>query len=331
MTTNSNKQNEEIDLGDLFHAIRKGLDRVGLLFLLFFNFLIRNIIILVVLIIIGATVGYFLDADNGRAYKTEYIVAANYDVGMYLFKEIDEVNFKLAINDSDLYKKLGIDSKHNKILGLAIKPIILKNDELTPNEERYLENIKEGEFLDKTQKKDMYLKSANRYKITLTHRLPLDSKAVMEKLISYLRENDYYASLYGDYSQHVKDDLKSNQYVLQQLDSLFKSFSKKNTLATQPNMSFYNEQNEVDLTQLLEQRDLLQKQTKKLLEEKHASKNFLEIIDSGSVQNTTGLRLGDKRMILYPILLVFLFFLVIFFIRIFKKARALESEKHRNE
>src|SRR5690554_5806149 len=88
--------NEEIDLGDLFRLIKRFFEKIGNLLLRFLSFLLRNAIVLIILIVIGAIIGYFWQKSIEPLYKTEIIVATSFGSQEYLFKAIDEAEYKFS-------------------------------------------------------------------------------------------------------------------------------------------------------------------------------------------------------------------------------------------
>lgn len=83
----------EIDLQYLFHAIRKFWMGVGLSIYQLILFVKQQLLFLLILLIGGATAGYFLDANQPASLRHELIVVPNYGSVDYLYKAISNQNF----------------------------------------------------------------------------------------------------------------------------------------------------------------------------------------------------------------------------------------------
>lgn len=315
---------EEIDMLDLFRLIKRGFIAIGDVFLRFFNFLLRNIIILVILVVVGVLIGWFLDSKTEKTYKTEVIVATNYDSGEYLYKAINEIGFDLSKPDSTVLKKIGVSAKEAKKLKIEVEPVVVLKP-TTDDEQRYMVMIKENNLLDADQMKEMFKKSAEEQKITLYHPLSVNSTKVLDKIVSYLRENEFYEDLNSDYYKTLTKQIKSNNFVESQIDSLFQNYSKgfKSQAPLSNNLTFFN--NTLDLGKVLQFRLDMQEKTLELLKDRMSSKRFLRVVDQGRIQEVEHSALHNN-LIKIPMLLIGLFFLVVFLRFVYGKSRELARE-----
>lgn len=106
--------NQEIDLSYLTKKISTWIEFLGYSIYKFFQFLLKNIILLSVLFILGVAIGYFIDSNRGESYKHEVVVIPNYKSTEYLYSKIE--NMKL---------------KDSPIQSIEIKPIIDVYDFIT--------------------------------------------------------------------------------------------------------------------------------------------------------------------------------------------------------
>ncbi|MDR6299811.1 hypothetical protein [Mesonia maritima] len=327
MSTRNNGANhsEEVDLYSLINLIKRAFEKIGLIFLRFLNFLIRNIIVIALLIIIGLALAYFTKGEKGRLYQTEIIVATNFDGSVYLKKSLDEARFKLFSRNEEFLNKTALSEDIDKIASLKVEPIYRMN-EYTNEQYNFMRYFEETKFLDDEEKAEAFKNNTTRYKVTLVHYLPLDSSNVLEKIIGYVRDNSFYTQLYDEYHQDVEMMLHSNIYMMKQLDSLVANYSKGMTLKKSrgQNTDYFNSENFIDLGVVLESRQLIQRDIKNLREEKIASSEFLRIIDKGGVSNYSGRNIFTNPMILYPILLVSGYFILLLLFIAVNKARKLD-------
>ena len=105
MSTNS--QDQEIDLGQLSKKIGGFFQKLTDSFFDFILFLKRNIILVAVLFIVGAALGYFLDKKT-KVYDHEVVVLPNFNSVDYLYAKINLINSKRKENDTLFLKSIGI-------------------------------------------------------------------------------------------------------------------------------------------------------------------------------------------------------------------------------
>lgn len=138
------QQSEEIDLGQLFKMIGNMFDR----FFKFIGNIINNIYDLLLLLLIhlfkrlkwyvlvvfiGAIIGYYLDNSSPYLYAANMQIEAKYKSARQVYENISFLN-QLAAIDRDtveLSRRLGISqSEAGSIKGFSIKPNIDENDKM---------------------------------------------------------------------------------------------------------------------------------------------------------------------------------------------------------
>ncbi|MGB3452317.1 MAG: hypothetical protein WBA59_00665 [Moheibacter sp.] len=93
MAENSEKStSQEIDLFSIMKRIGNSFDRLGLSIYRFINFLIRNILIILGLIVVGFVIGYFIDNNKEPKYSHKIVVAPNFGSLENLYNEVDNMN-----------------------------------------------------------------------------------------------------------------------------------------------------------------------------------------------------------------------------------------------
>jgi len=90
---NSN-ESQEIDLSYLSKKTASLFDHIGFSLFRFFKFLLKNAIVLSILIVVGAVVGYFLDKNSDDLYKSEIIVVPNFNSNSYLYNKVKNLELK---------------------------------------------------------------------------------------------------------------------------------------------------------------------------------------------------------------------------------------------
>lgn len=93
---NSSKktQDQEIDMYFLWRKLKDLTDSLGYMFVQALNFLKKNALILLGLIVAGVVIGYFLDVRKGNIYQHDVILIPNFDSQSYLYEKIKNTTFE---------------------------------------------------------------------------------------------------------------------------------------------------------------------------------------------------------------------------------------------
>ncbi|MCB0468619.1 MAG: hypothetical protein KDC64_10490, partial [Aequorivita sp.] len=116
---------EEIDLGTIFDKVRDGYHGLLISFYRGVQFLLRNWIIIVVLILAGGVIGYLLDNKIYEAKETTLLVQLNFDSANYVYGAIEQLNKKIEENDTEYLIENGfLDNDKNLISSVEIEPVV---------------------------------------------------------------------------------------------------------------------------------------------------------------------------------------------------------------
>lgn len=322
MKEQSKSTSEEIDLFDLFKMIKRGFESVGNLFLRLISFFLRNAIVFIILIVIGAVIGYFWNKNTVTYYQTDAIISTDFEGATYLYKRVEELNFQFSIEDEDLKNRLNIENLSK--ISLKVSPIYFFR-ELSSGEEAYLEYLEEAKSIGDEEKDEALKNSIKTHNLTLYHPSDVDSKEVLDKILQELRKNEYFKELYSSQSSFLAQQIENNKKFIASLDELIKNYSENkgdNSGSVVVNGANF------DFNGLIYRRSDLQKETKLLIQEKIKNQEFLKVIDEGSAKKLEKTKLKDRnKMILAPLILILLFFTGLFAKNIIVKTRNLERKK----
>ncbi|RLD82396.1 MAG: hypothetical protein DRJ07_08190 [Bacteroidetes bacterium] len=136
--TSKKPQEEEVDLGNLFIVIGKGIKNIfnfignifkGLFhyFILLLIFLKKHVLKLSLALLLGFIVGFIFHKLDARSYVSDMIIETNYGSGIQLYKQIDYLNDLVKKKDSvALSNVLNIDINEavsiNEIKVFAYQP-----------------------------------------------------------------------------------------------------------------------------------------------------------------------------------------------------------------
>ncbi|WP_300488794.1 hypothetical protein [Flavobacterium sp.] len=310
MNNNSNathSEDQEIDLSQVSkkigNAFQYFLDWIfdGVLFLK------RNIIIISILFIIGAGLGFYLDKSE-KVYSNQIIVIPNFESVDYLYAKVELLNAKIKERDYTFLTGLGI-KEPKKISKIEIEPII--------DIYRFIDNSEENFQMIKLMAEDNDMQKILEDKITsknykfhtisfLTHGLTQRNNT-LEPLMKFFNDSDYYKNVQKEKIKNLELKIQTNQETVNQINGILNQFSE-NTSSQQKSdkLVYYNENTQ--LNDVIKTKDQLVNELGYLNVQMN---DFKEIIKESSstinVRNTKSVN-GKMKLIL-PVLFVGLFLL----------------------
>jgi len=322
MSQHQKNNNEEIDLGDLFRLLKKGVQYILNLFLRFVAFILKHAIVLAALIIIGAVAGYFLQNKSVKRVKTEMIIASNFESAEYVFNAVNQLSYQIKTKDTVTLKKLGIPLDQGS-LNLEVKPIV-NISKFSREEEVFLELVSESNFIDEEEKAKMFARYFRYYKVILSHPRKINSAKVLTNILQQLRDNPYYQEYNSVNLSFLNNQIKANERLILEIDSLVGNYSKAVSQQQQASSTIYNSANNLDLGVVIENRNQVQNQLQYLYREKVANAEFLRLVDLGTPSEIKEKGITYYKIILIPLLLVLGYFGLIIFVKVVQKARKLD-------
>lgn len=238
--TNTNVSEEEIDLGNLFKVIGKGIKNffnfIGSIFQNIFHFFILLLIFLKdhavklgLALLLGFIIGFALHKFEPKTYVSNMIIETNYGSGKLLYKQINYLNNLANKKDSlALSKVLNINIKEaSKINGIKISAYQSEINSykaydryLQKTDTIYTKGFKFEDFKKRIDEPDL------RY-----HQINVDSKSktvfsIISPSIIKLVENDYYRNLKDLKVNELNQKLHILNKNLVQIDSLRNTYKK---------------------------------------------------------------------------------------------------------
>jgi len=320
MSSNSqtNPDNQEIDLAQVSKKI--GNMYQNFLFLIFKGLLFvkRNIIILVVLFILGAGLGFYQDRKT-TVYNHEVIVKPNFGSTEYAYAKVNLINSKIKERDFEFLKAIGI-KKPTLISKIEIEPI---SDiyEFVNSREQNFELVKlmaESSDLNKIMKEETTSKNYTNHKIILTTNKEINRNEIVEPILDYLNKSEFYSKIQSTILENIKLKIESNKTTINQIDSLLADFSaasKGNTKSG--NLVYYNENTQLNDV-LKTKNDLVLDQGSRMLELVFSDKIVKENSEVLNIKNNQSL--NGKLKFIFPIVFLCIFFGIVL-IREFYKSQ----------
>lgn len=301
----TNSEDKEIDLSQVSkkigNAFQSFLDWI-LDWILFFK---KNIIIISILFVIGAGLGFYMDKSE-KIYDNQIIVIPNFESVDYLYSKVELLNAKIKERDYAFLTKLGIKEPKN-ISKVEIEPIIDIYRFIDNNEEN-LQMIKlmaEDGDLQKILKDPITSKNYKFHTILFSNRGLTERSKTLEPLMKFFNDSDYYKTVQKEKLENLQLKIRTNQETINQINGILNQFSV-NTSSQQKSdkLVYYNENTQ--LNEVIKTKDHLVNELGYLNIELN---NYKDIIKESSstinVRNTKSI--NGKMKLIFPIFFVGMF------------------------
>lgn len=309
-----NNDSQEIDLSQISRKIGGFFD--GIIFNIFriIFFLKRNIVLVGILLVLGAGLGYFLDKTN-KNYQNQIVVIPNFDSVDYLYSKIELINSKVKEGDTIFLKNV-VGIKNPKKLGLIeIKPItdVYKFIKDKDNNFEMIKLMAEDGDIKKIIEENVTSKNYPYHLITFSTSEETSLDKTINPILNYLNQSDYYAKIQKEYVNNVKVKMIENDTIIKQIDGFLNSLSKSiNSSQKSDKLVYYNENSQ--LNDVIKTKDqLVYEQGSHRLE----LVNLDKIIKDNSVtinsKNSTGI--NGKMKFIIPLF----FILILILLKVFRK------------
>ena len=320
MSSNTpNYNDQEIDLRQVSQKMGRAYE--GFLSWIFRGFLFvkRNLIVLIILFVIGAGIGYYLD-KNTKVYDHEVIVIPNFGSAEYVYSKVNLLNSKLIENDKEFLNSIGI--KDLELLSeIEIEPI---NDIYTfvNSREQNFELVKlmaEDGDINKIIEDETTSINYKTHRIKITTSRKASKTEVINPIINYLNDSNYFKEVQTSAVKSLEGIIKSQESTVNQIDSLLNSLSKTAS-SKSGNLVYYNNEN----TQL---NDVLKTKTDLVNDISYRKLDLINstaiVKESSTVLNMKNYKgLNGKRIVVFPILFILLFLLFGFLRGIYRRQKS---------
>lgn len=326
MSTNSpkNTEDQEIDLLLISKKIGGFFQSLNSLVFSGIQFVFRNIIVLVVLLIVGVGIGLFLDKTL-KTYDHQIIVIPNFGSTDYLYSKVNLLSSKIKEDDTLFLKRIGINEP-KKILKIEIKPIV-DIYKFVENKERNFDMLKllaEDGDLKKIVEDNLTSKNYSYHLISYTSKDISSIEKTLNPLMAYFNESDYYNAVQKEYLNNIQIKMKANDTIIAQIDGVLNQFS--NTVGSNQksdNLVYYNENTQ--LNEVIKTKDvLINEQGLHRLELINLNKIVKEISFTLNIKNIKSVN-GKLKFIL-PLLFIALFLIGHFFRAFYRKQSLLAQQ-----
>jgi hypothetical protein len=311
--------NKEIDLTRISAHMRRYFSKVNDSIFDGILFIQRFIIIIIILVIAGAVLGYFKDKES-HAYSHKIFVTPNFNSVDYLYEEVERINSKIIEHDTAYLAQIGIQP--GQVSSLKVEPVVDLYNYLNQNENLF-ENQSDKKFevfrlmaekgdLKKIVEDPTTSKNFRHHIITFASGKEITAKTASEPLLKHLNSNVYYNDVQKEYQKNLEVKIAVNDTTLKQIDAVITSFTSGKTNG---NLLYYN--NNTELNEIIRAKTVLLKEQ----DDNSVNRvNFTKVIkDNATLLNIKKVSATTGRMkFIIPLLFLLLFVIAVKFISFYK-------------
>jgi len=304
----SNHNNEpsvqqEIDLADIFSLIGRFFKGIVYFFFKILDFMIKRWWIFLLLIIVGASLGYFTKSEP--SYKANLLIKTNFKSQSYVYTAIQQFSDNLAEGDTDFITSLGKNPETYSIVEvLDIIAYIGENDRVLGEMTREFK-LEDDKELFAT---DRFLSTYKFHKLELG--LSSDKQLEdIQSLLSFINDNEYARGLKAQGIKSHKEFLESQEKSIEQIDKLIESNNVENGFTNSTaGEGFYFNNRSYDIAGLFDIKTIL---TKSLEEYKTDKVSYTDVaVIVSDIQASRESSILDNMIVIYPIIFVSLFLIL---------------------
>lgn len=317
---------ENHDEVDLVYVIKKIKEIVkGWIVLLFkaIGFAIKFWFIIVALILIGFGVGYYQVKDQIPSRKATLIVKINYELQPYVKTAMELYNSKAKAYDSIFLTKNGFSYWGPEVKEVMMEPVIDFKDivEQYQINERGLDMLlSRMDFDEEMPLNDILEKEYDYYKMDLSLS-GIATPEDVQKFFDYLNNDPRLMVYKKEAEKNIEAQIAHNEKSLELIDGVFESY-----LSTENGGTDIGPRDKgFDLNELLDSKLIIQDRNQILKTEIIVSKDIAVPLHDIQTRDAEG-RFLNKKHIVYPIFLVFFFFLLAYIRYVFLYLRRIARE-----
>ncbi|MGC4040925.1 MAG: hypothetical protein QM710_09140 [Flavobacterium sp.] len=308
-TKSQNNDNQEIDLSQISKKVNELFE--GFLTRIFKGILFfkRNIVWVALLFILGVGLGFYLDRTT-KIYDNEIIVSPNFGSVDNTYAKIQLIDSKIENADTLFLKNVIGIKKPKKVKSITISPIVdvYKFIENKPENFELIKVMAEDGDIKKVVNENITSKNYPFHMISFVTTGQASDKEIVEPLLDYLNDSDYYQKIQKQYLENIKIKIVQNDSIISQINGLLNAFnSSANGPSKSDKLVYYNENSQ--LNDVIKTKD-------QLVAEQGRLKIDLVVLDKIVKDSSTTLNIRNndstngKMKLVLPFLFLFLFIVV---------------------
>ncbi len=304
---------DEMDLTDIFSLFRRWFYWFLVLCFKAVDFILKFWWVILILIALGVAAGKFTSSKT--KYQSTIIVQTNFESQPYVYNAVGQFDRNISDQDIPFMQDLGLNVGDPEIIGASISPIVdvvSLLEEMGRSDGRSLTTIiKELSVDDDTElfASDRFYTNYKFHKLEI-NLLTEDGEKAIQSFLDYINDQPQIQTIKEGRVQNLEKRIAENERMLTQIDTLIASYSKNivTSKKTAENLSFYNNQNNLNINGALELKNTIAQETEELKNQQITYSDAMVVISD--IQMIKDVSLRDKKYIIYPVLFVMIFLFI---------------------
>lgn len=320
---------EELDISRVMDKIRKGYHNFLVWLYGLFQFVVSRWIIILVLIISGAVLGYIFQKSEFPK-ETTLLVQINFGAANYVYDAIEQLDYKINERDTILLKEIGFYKRDTiAIKKIEIEPVvdIMEIVQSEKGDERNVEIlIQQARNEEDVLTSDIFIPKYKLHKIKILASAHASSVTI-NTLLDFLNDNNIINKIQTTTIESTEREIHQNNQSINSIDSIVKIYGSRPLQRSNDSQIYFNNMdlNNGNVHLLFEQKNLIIERNEKLKIELIKYENIVQLMNKPMLQVKKGF--FDNKVIAIPILLLFLFLIFAILKHFYNKARGLASQR----
>ena len=318
--------NDEIDLGTIINYVQKGYHSFLRGVYNAVQFVKRNWIVLLALIVGGVLLGIWKDNKTKPLKETEIIVQINHGTANYIYTIVEQLALKQKDYDYTALKEMGVfEGNMLSVVGVEIEPIVNITEILEDirTTDRSLEVILEqAQFEDELLTSNIFVPEYTFHKMKFIT-TPGATEAGIDNFLAFLNSDEKFVKIRDISKNNLEFRIEENKKSVAYLDAMFESYgnpTKGNTISTTNAFYDFNLTNFHLVYQ--EKSNILMNNHRLEVQYANADETIVALTKPILTYQKTIL---SKKRFVYPIALVLAFLILASFYRMYKKGKKLSK------
>ena len=302
--------NYETETVNVIAEIKKVFNAIKMSIYLFIAFCVKFWIIIVALVAVGIGLGYLSSKTTKPAKEASFFAHINYEMGGTVYNSVETINAKIAQGDSIFLKKLNLWDNNSKIKSISITPVVRMENVVSqydPNYastlELFLKNFDKLKDDDSEQISGLYTYfKQHLIKIKLSNNADDES---IKSIINYLNSNPNIQKAKNAFRENLEKRIQTNNEVIDQIDTLVRYKSQNLLNYSSPIMG----DQDFNLSDIFKIKASFERDNENRYTDMALSEELVVPLERINIVHSKK-SFADKKMIIFPITLLLLFFFI---------------------
>lgn len=323
---------DEITFGDITKGFKNLYHACLIRLYLFFRFIFKNWIALLLLIVMGATIGYFWNTTPKQ--KSTLVTQINFESAHVIYNAVDQLDEKIKNKDKEFLEEYNLYGQEQPLIEkIEIAPVVNLNDIMrnftpTVGHETLQEILinQAGEEEEELLRSELLIPFYKKHKIDIKASNEAE-QSVLDEVISYLNSNELLQDSKGVYQTSLESKIHENQLNIVQIDSLLQKLGGEHKFNSGDNQVFVNADgsNIEDLHHLLQEKSRIMNDLESLQADQLINHDPVVLLNKGQLE--TDVDLFYNKILWLPLFLVVIFLIGSLLGSVYNKGKKLVEQK----